>query len=275
MHFSSRITIPFFPVQIHMSLMERACWTADTTATHERVLIQHNTSKQTISFIKCRLNLIKMTGYDNVCKTHRNSIANKFSKLFIYFHFQMSVTGILSGVISAHDVKTDVKKLYVSCCILGMCAVMVHPQIINVSALLSWLCDVCASYFNVNRYLTIKRPAIYLSYNRFFISHWWQFIFGSDRERNCVITQFGSQRKLCIDTISKCKATVAELWVLYDDTYARWKTIFVHSPSIALAGRTTSKLCKNPKKNNPTSSLPAVKRNIICQQEKPRNKRAK
>lgn len=37
----------------------------------------------------------------------------------------------------------------------------------------------------------------------------------------------------------------------------------IHSPSIALAGSTTSKLCKTPKKNNPTSSLPAATRNII------------
>ncbi len=47
-----------------------------------------------------------------------------------------------------------------------------------------------------------------------------------------------------------------------------WYICQRHSPSIALAGRTTSKLCKKPKKTNPTSSLPAVKRNIIFQQKK-------
>lgn len=53
----------------------------------------------------------------------------------------------------------------------------------------------------------------------------------------------------------------------------------IHSPSIALAGSTTSKLCKTPKKNNPTSSLPAATRNIIFhrrgdEKKKSRNKRA-
>lgn len=55
-----------------------------------------------------------------------------------------------------------------------------------------------------------------------------------------------------------------------DDTCTKWKAI-LHSPSIALAGSTTSELC-NPKKNNPTSSLPAAKRNIIFHRRKSRNK---
>lgn len=114
--------------------------------------------------------------------------------------------------ISAHDVKTDVKKLHVSRCILGMCAVMVHPQIINVSALLSWLCDACAGYFNLNRYLIHYETSHLPLFLPFFLTY----------ERNSDLTQFGSLRMRRIDMMSKCTATVAELWVLYDDTYAKY-----------------------------------------------------
>ncbi len=81
----------------------------------------------------------------------------------------------------------------------------VHPQIINVYALLSWLCDAC---FNRNRYL-IRYETCHLP---FFL----MVTFGSDSERNSDLTQFRSQRMRLIDMTSKCTATVAELWVLYD-----------------------------------------------------------
>lgn len=48
----------------------------------------------------------------------------------------------------------------------------------------------------------------------------------------------------------------------------KWKTVLMHSPSIALAGRITCKLSKKPRKNNPTSSLTAVEGNIIFQKKK-------
>jgi len=133
---------------------------------------------------------------------------------------------------------------------------MVHPQIINASALLSWLCDACTA--KVNRYL--------MHYKTLHITN---FIFASDNKRNCASTHSKNGR---VDLTDKCMATVAELWVLCDDTCTKWKAILIHSPSIALAGSTTSKLCKTPKKNNPTSSLPAAKRNIIFHRRKSRNK---
>ncbi len=136
--------------------------------------------------------------------------------------------------ISAHEVKTDVEKLHVSRCILGMCS-STDYKCICTPELVMWC---------MLQPKPLSNPLWDLP-STFFL----MVTFGSDSERNSDLTQFRSQRMRLIGMMSKCTATVAELWVLYDDTY----TLTIYCPCWKNHLKTVQKPQKEQSDKQPAS----------------------